>query len=127
MSATELLAPAGTLNNLRYAIAYGADAVYAGMPRYSLRVRNNDFLEDNLRVGIDEAQWQVLPPASERRTCRVLFWGTFIPLHGVEYIVEMAALLEQRDDRLTARNRVFVFLRLACGERISPGFFRFRH
>jgi glycosyltransferase involved in cell wall biosynthesis len=48
-------------------------------------------------VGIDEAQWQVLPPASERRTCRVLFWGTFIPLHGVEYIVEMAALLEQRD------------------------------
>jgi collagenase-like PrtC family protease len=39
----ELLAPAGTLRNLRYALAYGADAVYAGMPRYSLRVRNNDF------------------------------------------------------------------------------------
>ncbi len=43
MKAPELLAPAGNLNNLRYAIAYGADAVYAGMPRYSLRVRNNDF------------------------------------------------------------------------------------
>ncbi len=43
MKTPELLAPAGTLNNLRYAIAYGADAVYAGMPRYSLRVRNNDF------------------------------------------------------------------------------------
>jgi Peptidase family U32 C-terminal domain len=43
MQFTELLAPAGTLHNLRYALAYGADAVYAGMPRYSLRVRNNDF------------------------------------------------------------------------------------
>ncbi len=43
MKSPELLAPAGTLKNLRYAIAYGADAVYAGMPRYSLRVRNNDF------------------------------------------------------------------------------------
>ncbi len=40
---------------MRYAFAYGADAVYAGMPRYSLRVRNNDFLADNLRLGIDEA------------------------------------------------------------------------
>ena len=39
----ELLSPAGTLQNLHYALAYGADAVYAGMPRYSLRVRNNDF------------------------------------------------------------------------------------
>jgi putative protease len=31
------------LRNLRYALAYGADAVYAGIPRYSLRVRNNEF------------------------------------------------------------------------------------
>jgi putative protease len=55
MAITELLAPAGTLNNLRYAIAYGADAVYAGMPRYSLRVRNNDFHKlDNLATGISE-------------------------------------------------------------------------
>ena len=39
----ELLSPAGTLKNMRYAFAYGADAVYAGQPRYSLRVRNNEF------------------------------------------------------------------------------------
>ncbi len=53
MKAPELLAPAGNLNNLRYAIAYGADAVYAGMPRYSLRVRNNDFNRiENLAAGI---------------------------------------------------------------------------
>jgi len=43
---------------MRYALAYGADAVYAGMPRYSLRVRNNDFLEQNLQSGIREAHAQ---------------------------------------------------------------------
>ncbi|MEW6039775.1 MAG: tRNA 5-hydroxyuridine modification protein YegQ [Pseudomonadota bacterium] len=55
MRPVELLSPAGTLKNLRYAFAYGADAVYAGQPRYSLRVRNNDFLEKNLALGIAEA------------------------------------------------------------------------
>jgi putative protease len=52
----ELLSPAGTLKNARYAFAYGADAVYAGMPRYSLRVRNNDFQQENLALGIEEAR-----------------------------------------------------------------------
>ncbi len=51
----ELLSPAGTLKNMRYAFAYGADAVYAGQPRYSLRVRNNDFKLENLARGIDIA------------------------------------------------------------------------
>ncbi len=55
MKRPELLSPAGTLKNARYAFAYGADAVYAGLPRYSLRVRNNDFLEENLAIGIAEA------------------------------------------------------------------------
>jgi putative protease len=39
----ELLSPAGSIKNMQYAFAYGADAVYAGQPRYSLRVRNNEF------------------------------------------------------------------------------------
>ena len=51
----ELLAPAGTLKTMRYAFAYGADAVYAGQPRYSLRVRNNEFDHGNLAAGIQEA------------------------------------------------------------------------
>ena len=55
MKNVELLSPAGTLKNMRYAFAYGADAVYAGQPRYSLRVRNNDFQAENLAKGIDEA------------------------------------------------------------------------
>lgn len=52
---TELLSPAGSLKNMRYAFAYGADAVYAGQPRYSLRVRNNEFNHENLAIGIQEA------------------------------------------------------------------------
>ncbi|MCO1335786.1 tRNA 5-hydroxyuridine modification protein YegQ [Microbulbifer sp. OS29] len=55
----ELLSPAGTLKNMRYAFAYGADAVYAGQPRYSLRVRNNEFKNiETLRQGIEEAHQQ---------------------------------------------------------------------
>ncbi len=52
---SELLSPAGTLKNMEYAFAYGADAVYAGQPRYSLRVRNNEFDEENLAKGINRA------------------------------------------------------------------------
>ncbi|HYN77542.1 MAG TPA: U32 family peptidase, partial [Lamprocystis sp. (in: g-proteobacteria)] len=54
----ELLSPAGSLRHQRYALAYGADAVYAGLPRYSLRVRNNDFDAQALAVGIAEAHAQ---------------------------------------------------------------------
>ena len=39
----ELLAPAGSRAMLNTALAFGADAVYAGQPRYSLRARNNEF------------------------------------------------------------------------------------
>lgn len=52
----ELLAPAGSLTMLETAFAFGATAVYAGQPRYSLRVRNNDFGDIAvLQQGIDRA------------------------------------------------------------------------
>jgi putative protease len=52
----ELLAPAGSLTMLETAFAFGATAVYAGQPRYSLRVRNNDFGElATLKQGIATA------------------------------------------------------------------------
>jgi putative protease len=43
MPVPELLAPAGSLRMAQTALDYGADAIYAGQPRYSLRVRNNEF------------------------------------------------------------------------------------
>ncbi|NNM68591.1 MAG: tRNA 5-hydroxyuridine modification protein YegQ [Gallionella sp.] len=55
LRAPELLLPAGTLDKMRTAYAFGADAVYAGQPRYSLRARNNEFQLEELQVGIGEA------------------------------------------------------------------------
>ena len=46
-------------------------------------------------VGIDESLWSPLPQAPVAVTFRVLFWGTCIPLHGIETIVRAAKLLEK--------------------------------
>ncbi len=52
----ELLSPAGSRKAMRYAYAYGADAVYAGQPRYSLRVRENEFNKlEVMAEAVDEA------------------------------------------------------------------------
>lgn len=49
----ELLAPAGNLEKLKYALDYGADAVYAGVPDFSLRVRINNFTQETLREAVE--------------------------------------------------------------------------
>lgn len=53
----ELLAPAGDLTRLRYALAYGADAVYLGLPEFSLRAKTGLNFE-TLKQGIKEAHSQ---------------------------------------------------------------------
>src|SRR5450830_1011367 len=56
LKAPELLLPAGSLEKMHAAFDFGADAVYAGQPRYSLRARNNEFSTlDVLQQGIDGA------------------------------------------------------------------------
>jgi len=50
----ELLAPAGSPEKMRYAFAYGADAVYAGIPKFSLRARENPFKDETLLDAIEE-------------------------------------------------------------------------
>lgn len=52
---SELLAPAGSPEKLDYAFAYGADAVYAGIPKFSLRARENPFKDATLREAIDHS------------------------------------------------------------------------
>jgi len=51
----ELLMPAGDLEKLKFAFAYGADAVYAGVPIYSLRARENGFTKEKIAEGINYA------------------------------------------------------------------------
>ena len=45
----ELLAPAGSLEKLKIAILYGADAVYIGGKKFSLRARANNFTLENIK------------------------------------------------------------------------------
>lgn len=45
----ELLMPAGDLEKAKFAIAYGADAVYAGVPTFALRSKENKVNFDNLK------------------------------------------------------------------------------
>ncbi len=52
MNNIELLAPAGNLSRLKTALAYGADAVYAGGDSFSLRVRAKNFSDEELAEGI---------------------------------------------------------------------------
>ncbi len=55
MNKPELLSPAGTYEKMQYAFAFGADAVYAGVPRFSLRTRENDFTHDRLKDALEYA------------------------------------------------------------------------
>ena len=48
----ELLAPAGDLEKLKWAVLYGADAVYAGIPDISMRARVNNFSEKDLAAAV---------------------------------------------------------------------------
>jgi len=49
----ELLCPAGSPEKLRYALAFGADAVYAGIPRFSLRAKENPYNNSSLKEDIE--------------------------------------------------------------------------
>ena len=90
----ELLAPAGSLDMMRTAFAFGADAVYAGQPRYSLRVRNNEFGDlDILGQGIAEAH------AGGKRFFVV---SNIFPRNAklATYLADMAPVIALRPDAL---------------------------
>jgi putative protease len=93
MKPPELLLPAGTLDKMRTAYAYGADAVYAGQPRYSLRARNNEFKLDELRTGIQEAH----------ALGKKLFVASNLMPHNAKvktYMADMQPVIEMQPDAL---------------------------
>lgn len=55
MKKPELLIPAGSLEVLKTAVRYGADAVYIGGDIFSLRAKAKNFSEDDMREGISFA------------------------------------------------------------------------
>lgn len=55
MKKIELVAPAGDLLKLKIAFLYGADAVYASIPRFTMRSREIDFNLESLAEGINYA------------------------------------------------------------------------
>lgn len=52
MRKTELLIPAGSLDTLKTAVIYGADAVYLGGEAFGLRAKAKNFTQDEIRQGI---------------------------------------------------------------------------
>src|SRR5512139_1517768 len=93
MRAPELLLPAGTRDKMRTAYAFGADAVYAGQPRYSLRARNNEFKLEELRTGIQEAH----------ALGKKLFVASNLMPHNAKvktYMADMEPVIEMKPDAL---------------------------
>ena len=93
MKTPELLAPAGTLEKMRYAYQFGADAVYAGQPRYSLRARNNEFQLEQLETGIREA----------RDLNKKFFVASNLMPHNAKvktYMADMAPIIAMKPDAL---------------------------
>jgi putative protease len=93
MRAPELLLPAGTLDKMRTAYAFGADAVYAGQPRYSLRARNNEFQLEELQTGIQEAH----------QLGKKLFVASNLMPHNAKvktYMADMVPIIAMQPDAL---------------------------
>ncbi len=93
MKRPELLAPAGDLDRMRTAYDFGADAVYAGQPRYSLRARNNDFGMKQLSQGIEEAHARG----------KLFFVASNLMPHNAKvktYITDMASVVALKPDAL---------------------------
>ena len=94
MKKIELLSPAGSIRNMKYAFAYGADAVYAGQPRYSLRVRKNEFNKlEKLAEGIKIAHAQN----------KIFLVASNLAPHNNKvrtYLRDMAPVIEMKPDAL---------------------------
>ncbi len=79
---------------MRYAFAYGADAVYAGQPRYSLRVRENEF--NKLDVMADAV-------AEAHRLGKKFYIASNIAPHNAKvrsYMQNMQPIIEMTPDAL---------------------------
>lgn len=87
MSKFELLAPAGDLEKLKVAILYGANAVFIGGQKFSLRSRASNFTLDDIKEACDFAH---MHNAKIHVTCNIVMHN--IDTDGlIEYLKELEA------------------------------------
>lgn len=90
MKHVELLSPAGNFEKLKIALAYGADAVYAGVSHFSLRIRSGkEFTYESFEEAINYTH------ALEKQL--------YVTINGFPFNAQIA-LLEKHIERVAAMN-----------------------
>jgi len=72
----ELLLPAGDPEKLRYAIEYGADAVYMGLPMFGMRSRKNDFDKKSF---LENIKWVRAQAKKNKREIKIYITVNIFP------------------------------------------------
>jgi U32 family peptidase len=80
----ELLVPANNLNTLRYAIEYGADAVYIGGKNFNLRSLGQNFTVSQIRQAVEYAH---------KKNCRI-----YLTVNAVVFESELLELKEYLEE-----------------------------
>lgn len=110
MRDTELLIPAGSLEVLKVAVLYGADAVYLGGEAFGLRAKAKNFTLEEIREGIDFAHSHGVKVYI---TANILAHNGDLP--GVEaYFSELREL--KPDALIISDPGVFAIARRVCSE-----------
>ena len=83
----ELLSPAGSLEKLKVAVLYGADAVYLGGQKFGLRQASDNFTAHELKEGVEFAH--------SRGTLVYVVLNSFLHDKDLEELPEFLALLSE--------------------------------
>lgn len=83
----ELLSPAGSLEKLKVAVLYGADAVYLGGQKFGLRQASDNFTAQELKEGVEFAH--------ERGSLVYVVLNSFLHDKDLEELPEFLALLSE--------------------------------
>ena len=101
MRKTELLIPAGSLDVLKTAVIYGADAVYIGGEAFGLRAKAHNFSLEDMKEGIAFAHAH----AGTHRTCRLTSacaCGTLTAVEAARALTAVRGTFEPAEVRLKA-------------------------
>lgn len=107
----KMVSPRGYLSRIilwiEKSVLTGADLVFIDTAQQREALLKQYNLEPQrvvtVPVGIDESVWNPAPKLQLDDEFIVLFWGTFIPLHGVETIIRAAHLLQKSSPQIKFR------------------------